>query len=207
GPRDGPGRGRAHEPAPAARRDRARADRHRALPGARRRLTESVAVMDPLAVHRSKEPLPLDGAAARRWLGGKGASVAELTAMGVPVPPGFTLTTDLWRAFERDGRVPDCLRGQLELELALLEPATGSRFGNPVAPPLVAVRSGGPTSMPGMLDTVLVVGVDSSIARGLAVRYEAPHRFGLDVRRRFIEGYATVVLGLPHDAFSALAGR
>lgn len=157
-------------------------------------------------IHRFCDPLPLDAEAARSWLGGKGASVAEMTRMGLPVPPGLTLSTEVWRHFDAHGRLPDGLDAQLREHVAWIEREAGARFGDPEAPLLLAVRSGGPTSMPGMLDTVLDVGVDSAIARGLAEQYGAP-RFGLDVRRRFVESFATVVLGVPRDAFDALLGR
>lgn len=157
-------------------------------------------------IHRFADPLPLDGAAARRWLGGKGASVAEMTRMGLPVPPGFTLSTELWKHFDAHGALPDDLEERLRAQVAWLEGETRARFGDPKQPLLLAVRSGGPTSMPGMLGTVLDVGIDSDIARGLTARYGDP-RFGLDVRRRFVESYATVVLGVPRDAFDAVLGR
>lgn len=157
-------------------------------------------------VHRFSEPLPLDGAQARRWIGGKGASLAEMTRMGLPVPPGFTLSTEVWKHAVETGALPDGLEARLREEVARLEEAVGARFGDPDQPLLLAVRSGGPTSMPGMLDTVLDVGVNGAVARGLSQRYGQP-RFGRDVRRRFLESYATVVRGVPRDAFDALAGR
>lgn len=161
---------------------------------------------DAPRIHHFEEPLPLDGAAARRWLGGKGASVAQMTAMALPVPPGFTLSTDVWRALDAEGAVPADVLDALPEHVARLEKATGLRYGDPEAPLLLSVRSGGPTSMPGMLDTVLDVGLNGAVARGLAQRFDDAH-FALDVRRRFLESYATVVLGVPHAAFDALLGH
>ncbi len=161
---------------------------------------------DAPRIHHFEEPLPLDGAAARRWLGGKGASVAEMTSLGLPVPPGLTLSTDVWRAFDAEGALPASIVDALPAAVARVEAATGRRFGDPDAPLLLSVRSGGPTSMPGMLDTVLDVGVSPAVARGLGVERGDP-RFALDVRRRFCESFATVVLGVPRAAFDALLGR
>ncbi len=154
-------------------------------------------------LHHFGDPLPLDEGQARRWLGSKGASLALMTRMGLPVPPGFTLTTEVWRAFETEGKLPAALDERLRGGLAHIAEVTGLRYGDPRAPLLVAVRSGAPTSMPGMLDTVLHVGVQSDVARGLVERYGV-EGFGLDVRRRFLESYGTVVLGVPREAFDAL---
>ena len=156
-------------------------------------------------IHRFDAPLPLDSAAARRWLGGKGAGLAEMTRMGLPVPPGFTLTTQVWRHWNQHGSLPDGLREAVLAEVARLEERTGLRFGDMRAPLLLAVRSGAPSSMPGMLDTVVDVGVNPEIARGLSQRYGEP-LFGLDLRRCFVESYAPVVLGVPREAFDALLG-
>ncbi|MFK7986617.1 MAG: pyruvate, phosphate dikinase [Sandaracinaceae bacterium] len=155
-------------------------------------------------MHRFSDPLPLDGAAARRWLGGKGASVAEMTQMALPVPPGFTLGTELWRHHESHGALPDGLRARLVEELTRIEEATERRFGGAGAPLLLAVRSGGPSSMPGMLDTVLNVGVNAALAEGLTAMFGAGPRFAPDVRRRFLECWGTTVMGVPREAFSAL---
>jgi pyruvate,orthophosphate dikinase len=161
-------------------------------------------VPEPGLIHRFADPLPLDGGAARRWLGSKGASLAEMTQMGLKVPPGFTLTTKVWAHLEEHGELPEGLDERVREELARIEQTLGLRFGDPGAPLLLAVRSGGPTSMPGMLDTVLDVGVDGAIVRGLAQRHS--DRFAADVRRRFVESFATVVLGVPRDAFDAVLG-
>lgn len=157
-------------------------------------------------VHRFADPSPLDDTRARRWLGGKGASLAQMTRMGLPVPPGFTLSTEVWRRFDAEGRLGEDLLARLKDELAHLEAESGLTFGDPRTPLLVAVRSGAPTSMPGMLDTVLDVGVQADIARGLTEQYGV-ERFGLDVRRRFLESYGCVVLGVPREAFDAVLAR
>jgi pyruvate,orthophosphate dikinase len=140
-----------------------------------------------VSVFRFADPIPVD---ARRVLGGKGASLAEMTRMGLPVPPGFTLPIGF------DGDLDAVLRA----EIAHLETLTQLRFGETL---LVAVRSGAPSSMPGMLDTVLNVGGAS--ARGLGERLEGNR--ALDVRRRFLESYATVVLNVPRAAFDAILNR
>ncbi|MCZ7678850.1 MAG: PEP-utilizing enzyme [Sandaracinaceae bacterium] len=158
-------------------------------------------------VHRFADPLPLDEARARRWLGVKGASLAEMTRMGLPVPPGFTLSVEAWSAFESAGRLPEEVTLRVREELERLESATGLRFGDARAPLLVAVRSGAPSSMPGMLETVLDVGVNSDVARALAHGEGGSERFGLDVRRRFLESYGAVVLGVPREAFDAVVHR
>lgn len=156
-------------------------------------------------VHRFADPLPLDDAQARAWLGGKGASVALMTRMGLPVPAGFTLSTEVWRRFRRDGALSDELLALIRQEIEALAKVTGLRFGDAGAPLLLAVRSGAPSSMPGMLETVLDVGIDPSIERSLASRHGA--RFALDVRRRFLESYGCAVLGIPREAFDAVLAR
>lgn len=156
-------------------------------------------------LHHFDDPLPLDEGQARRWLGAKGASLAVMTRMGLPVPPGFTLTTELWRRHRVDGALPPDLSQPLGEALERLTRSTGLRFGDPDAPLLLAVRSGAPSSMPGMLETVLDVGIQSDIARGLD-RHFGVQGLGLDVRRRFLESYGTVVLGVPREAFDALRG-
>jgi pyruvate,orthophosphate dikinase len=124
--------------------------------------------MDAELIHRFADPLPLDDARARRWLGGKGASVAHMTRMGLPVPPGFTLSTQVWRRFDREGALAADIVERLRAEVAHVEASTGLSFGEPRAPLLLAVRSGAPTSMPGMLETVLDVGVHTDVARALS---------------------------------------
>jgi pyruvate,orthophosphate dikinase len=137
----------------------------------------------------------------KELLGGKGAGLAEMSRLGIPVPPGFTLTTAVCTYFqERHGSYPPGLESELDRQLRRLEALTGQRFGDPANPLLVSVRSGAPMSMPGMMDTVLNLGlskalVDAWIARG------ADARFVLDAWRRLLTMYGDVVLGVEHAAF------
>ena len=137
-------------------------------------------------------------------LGGKGASLAEMAALGLPVPPGFTLPTALCSAYLGAGRkLPPDLDAEFDGALAELERTAGLRFGDAADPLLVAVRSGAPASMPGMMDTVLNVGLNDRTVEGLAQR-SGDSRFAWDTYRRFIQMYADVVLGLDVDRFERL---
>lgn len=156
-------------------------------------------------IHRFDDPSPLDQGTAARLLGGKGASLAQMTRMGLPVPPGFTLSTELYRRYAETGALPDDLGDQLRAPLGEVEARAGARFGGEGRPLLLAVRSAGPSSLPGMLETVLDVGFAPGTAEALTAL--GGRRFALDVRRRFVESYATVVLGVPRAAFAALLGR
>ncbi|MDQ7019172.1 MAG: pyruvate, phosphate dikinase [Robiginitomaculum sp.] len=143
-------------------------------------------------------------AGMKNLLGGKGANLAEMCALGLPVPPGFTITTKVCTAFyENDRAYPDGLIEQVEAALADLEEKTGKRFGDPKNPLLVSVRSGGRASMPGMMDTVLNLGLNADTVAGLAAR-SGDARFAWDSYRRFIQMYSNVVLGLDHDVFEEL---
>ncbi|MFN3371503.1 MAG: pyruvate, phosphate dikinase [Sphingomonadaceae bacterium] len=134
-------------------------------------------------------------------LGGKGANLAEMAGIGLPVPPGFTIPTPLCaRYYEAGGRLPDALVAELPKGLAHIEASTGMRFGDPGNPLLVSVRSGARVSMPGMMDTVLNLGLNDETAEGLATRTGNP-RFAWDSYRRFIQMYGDVVLGLDHYLF------
>ncbi len=140
----------------------------------------------------------------RELLGGKGANLAEMSALGLPVPPGFTLTTDVCTAFYQNDRAyPADLEAQTDAALAKLEARVGKRFGDPQNPLLVSVRSGAPASMPGMMDTVLNLGLNDETVEGLASG-SGDARFAYDSYRRFIQMYANVVLGIKHDTFEAL---
>src|SRR5688500_17657466 len=101
-------------------------------------------------------------------LGGKGAGLAEMTRIGLPVPPGFTITTDACRAFNVDRKLPAGLWDQTLAALARLEKKTGRKFGDPTNPLLVSVRSGASVSMPGMMDTVLNLGLNEATVQGIA---------------------------------------
>src|SRR5437763_13100509 len=109
---------------------------------------------------------PSDG--GRDLLGGKGVGMAEMTRLGVPVPAGFTITTDACRAYLREGGLPDGLEEEIAEHIARLEQRTGKRFGDSADPLLVSVRSGAAISMPGMMDTILNVGLDDVAVQGLA---------------------------------------
>lgn len=134
-------------------------------------------------------------------LGGKGANLAEMAGIGLPVPPGFTIPTPLCaRYYKAGGRLPEDLVAKLPEGLAHIEAATGMRFGDSQNPLLVSVRSGARVSMPGMMDTVLNLGLNDETAEGLARRTSNP-RFAWDSYRRFIQMYGDVVLGLDHYLF------
>ncbi len=137
----------------------------------------------------------------RDLLGGKGANLAEMRALGLPVPPGFAVTTAACREFlRREERAPAGLWPAVERELAALERRTGKRLGDPRRPLLLSVRSGARISMPGMMDTVLNLGVTEAVAAALA-KDTGDERFGLDARRRFLQMFGKVVLGAPEAAF------
>ncbi len=143
----------------------------------------------------------------RDLLGGKGANLAEMAGIGLPVPPGFTITTAVCNAFHENGRrYPDELRGQVDTALDTVEASVGRRFGDPEAPLLVAVRSGARVSMPGMMDTVLNLGLNDDTVAGLASS-SADERFAWDSYRRFIQMYGSVVLGVPHHRFEEIIDR
>jgi len=139
----------------------------------------------------------------RALLGGKGANLAEMTRIGIPVPPGFTITTDVCRMYLKTGRYPDALREQVASGLRRLEALTGKEFGGREDPLLVSVRSGAAASMPGMMETILNLGLNETTVEALA-RASANPRFAYDSYRRFVSMYGSVVLGVPHAAFEEL---
>lgn len=140
------------------------------------------------------------GARMKDLLGGKGANLAEMTHLGIPVPPGFTITADACvESLERQGQFPPGIWEQVEENLRRLEQAMGLAFGHPKAPLLVSVRSGARISMPGMMDTVLNLGLNDEAVEGLAERSRKP-RFAYDTYRRFVQMFGNVVMGVPiHD--------
>ncbi|MCP1269534.1 pyruvate, phosphate dikinase [Acetobacter cerevisiae] len=143
-------------------------------------------------------------AGMRNLLGGKGANLAEMSNIGLPVPPGFTITTEVCSAFYENGRkYPDDLKAQLDDAMTRVEKAMGLRFGDADAPLLVSVRSGARVSMPGMMDTVLNLGLNDETVEGLA-RSSGDSRFAWDSYRRFIQMYGSVVLGVSHHRFEDL---
>jgi pyruvate, orthophosphate dikinase len=140
-------------------------------------------------------------ASMRDLLGGKGAGVAEMTRAGLPVPPGFTITTEACNAFyAKGGKFPDGLWEQVEKSLKVVEKTTGKGFGNARNPLLVSVRSGAKFSMPGMMDTVLNLGLNSATLEGLAALTK-DRRFALDAHRRFIQLFSKIVLGIDGQLF------
>jgi pyruvate, orthophosphate dikinase len=146
-----------------------------------------------------------DGAAAmKELLGGKGANLAEMSSLGLPVPPGFTITTEVCNRFYAGDRAyPDELTDQVSAALTAVEALVGKRFGDPVNPLLGSVRSGARASMPGMMDTVLNLGLNDVTVEGLA-RLAGDDRFAFDSYRRFIQMYSNVVLGLDHHMFEEI---
>ncbi|WP_026876682.1 pyruvate, phosphate dikinase [Jiangella gansuensis] len=136
----------------------------------------------------------------RDLLGGKGANLAEMTSLGLPVPPGFTISTEACRAYLANGREPDGLADEVGRHLADLELRMGKRLGDPRDPLLVSVRSGAKFSMPGMMDTVLNVGLTDASVGGLAER-AGDERFAWDSYRRLIQMFGTTVLGIDAEHF------
>jgi len=143
-----------------------------------------------------------DGQAGNKILvGGKGANLAEMVELGIPVPPGFTITTEACVEFYQSNQNwPEGLEEQVLENLAKLEAAMGAKFGDPSNPLLVSVRSGARVSMPGMMDTVLNLGLNDTTVQGLIAKSNNP-RFGWDSYRRFIQMYGDVVMGVKHDYF------
>ncbi len=144
------------------------------------------------------------GADLRNLLGGKGANLAEMAGIGLPVPPGFTITTELCTEFyNNDRRYPADLDAQVEAALAHVETSVGLKFGDEAKPLLVSVRSGARVSMPGMMDTVLNLGLNDQTVKGLQTSSGDP-RFAWDSYRRFIQMYGSVVLGVSHHRFEEI---
>lgn len=137
----------------------------------------------------------------QQLLGGKGANLAEMTQLGIPVPPGFTISTEACSLFYEQGKKwPAGLEAEVNRNLEKLEAAMGARFGSRENPLLVSVRSGAAVSMPGMMDTVLNLGLNSDVVQGLIIKTEND-RFAWDAYRRFIQMYGNVVMGIPHEEF------
>lgn len=140
----------------------------------------------------------------KNLLGGKGANLAEMASLGLPVPPGFTLTTEVCAAYyERAKAYPETLQEQVHSALAAIERATQMKFGDAENPLLLSVRSGARVSMPGMMDTVLNLGLNDQTVEGLA-RKSGDERFAWDSYRRFIQMYSDVVLNVPHHSFESI---
>jgi len=139
-------------------------------------------------------------ASMKALLGGKGANIAEMAQMGIPVPPGFTITTEVCTYYYENGfEYPAELKDQVEEALRRLEELMGRKFGDPENPLLVSVRSGAALSMPGMMDTILNLGLNDHTVAGL-IKQAGDERFAYDCYRRLVEMYGDVVLGLKPQA-------
>src|SRR6187402_972213 len=132
----------------------------------------------------------------KELLGGKGANLAEMANMGIPVPPGFTITTEACVDYLRLGQLPDGLMAAVRESMAWLEQRTRRHFGGLKDPLLVSVRSGARSSMPGMMDTILNLGLNDDTARGLA-QLSQSERFARDAYRRLLSMFGDVVSGVP----------
>src|SRR5215470_3864372 len=140
----------------------------------------------------------------RALLGGKGANLAEMSNLGLPVPPGFTITTEVCTHFYAHGqKYPDDLKPAVEAALKQIGELAGARFGDKKHPLLVSVRSGARASMPGMMDTVLNLGLNPETVEGLAALTK-DERFAYDSYRRFIQMYSGVVLEVDHANFEEI---
>ena len=140
-------------------------------------------------------------ASMRNLLGGKGCNLAEMSSLGLPVPPGFTITTEVCTHYYANGEnYPESLKADVEASLALVEKSMGMKFGDSENPLLVSVRSGARVSMPGMMDTVLNLGLNDETVSGLAKK-SGDERFAWDSYRRFMQMYGDVVLGVSHHDF------
>jgi pyruvate, orthophosphate dikinase len=137
----------------------------------------------------------------KELLGGKGANLAEMTNLGLPVPPGFTISTEACRAYLEAGDLPDGLADEIDTHLKSLEEAMGRRLGDASDPLLVSVRSGAAVSMPGMMETVLNVGLNDDSVQGLAAQSH-DERFALDSYRRLLQMFGATVLGIDSEVFS-----
>jgi pyruvate,orthophosphate dikinase len=140
----------------------------------------------------------------KNLLGGKGANLAEMTNIGIPVPPGFTITTEVCKVYyEGDRNYPPELDIEIDENLKKLEDAMGLKFGDRKKPLLVSVRSGARVSMPGMMDTVLNLGLNDETVQGL-IEMTGNERFAYDAYRRFIQMFGDVVMEVPHEEFEAI---
>uniref|UniRef100_A0A7C3MJF6 Pyruvate, phosphate dikinase n=1 Tax=Dictyoglomus thermophilum TaxID=14 RepID=A0A7C3MJF6_DICTH len=140
----------------------------------------------------------------RLLFGGKGAGLADMTKAGLPVPPGFIITTEVCKEYyENDKKLPEGLMEEVLAAMKKLEEKTGKKFADPENPLLVSVRSGAPVSMPGMMDTILNLGLNDETVKGLAKKSNN-ERFAYDSYRRFIQMFGNVVLGIPHEKFEEI---
>ena len=145
-----------------------------------------------------------EGAATmKNLLGGKGANLHEMSRLGVPVPPGFTMTTEVCIHYANNNVYPDGLKSEVEDAIKKMESSVGKKFGDSENPLLVSVRSGARVSMPGMMDTVLNLGLNDTTLQGL-IKQSGNERFSYDSYRRFIQMYGDVVMGIDHDDFEEI---
>ncbi|HPS54473.1 MAG TPA: pyruvate, phosphate dikinase [Sedimentisphaerales bacterium] len=146
-------------------------------------------------------------ATMKELLGGKGANLAEMTNLGIPVPPGFTIATKVCDEYYKSGKKwPKGLAEEVDANIARLEKTMGAKLGDPVNPLLVSVRSGAAASMPGMMDTVLNLGLNDEVVAGIIKKTNNP-RFAYDIYRRFIDMFGDVVMGCHHDNFEAVIDK
>ena len=162
-------------------------------------LSEAEAWVSMVFVYLFEEARGLD----KFVLGGKGLGLAEMTSIGLPVPPGLTITTEACQQYFRTGQVPTGLFEAVHSKLAQVERKTGKKLGDLDAPLLLSVRSGGPFSMPGMMDSVLNLGMTDRVAERIAVLAN-DRRFAMDAYRRLVQMYGRIVLGVPGEEFEAL---
>src|SRR5471030_1825305 len=143
-------------------------------------------------------------AGMKNLLGGKGANLAEMSNLGLPVPPGFSITTELCTSYYANGqKYPADLKDQVAAALKKVGEMAGGVLGDPSKPLLVSVRSGARVSMPGMMDTVLNLGLNAQTTEGLA-KLTGDARFAYDSYRRFIQMYSNVVIGVEHSLFEEI---
>jgi pyruvate,orthophosphate dikinase len=145
-----------------------------------------------------------EGVTDKKLLGGKGSGLCEMTSLGLPIPPGFVITTSVCEEYYRNGqRLPEGLMDSVFAAMSSLEQRTGKKFGDPANPLLVSVRSGAAVSMPGMMDTILNLGLNDAVVEGLA-KLTGNRRFAYDTYRRFIQLFGKIVLGVDEEEFSKL---
>jgi pyruvate,orthophosphate dikinase len=143
-------------------------------------------------------------ATMKELLGGKGANLAEMTNLGIPVPPGFTITTEVCEAYQKSGnKCPKGLNKEIDNNITQLEKKMDLSLGNPDKPLLISVRSGAAISMPGMMDTVLNLGLNNKVVEGLVKRTDN-ERFVYDAYRRLIDMFGDVVVGCKHEPFGEI---
>src|SRR6187402_13048 len=143
----------------------------------------------------------------KELLGGKGANLAEMSSIGIPVPPGFTITTEVCHEYYEGGKkLSEAVKPQVEEALQHVEQIAGKKFGDPKDPLLVSVRSGAALSMPGMMNTVLNLGLNEETVQGLA-KQTGDLRFALDAYRRFASLFGEIVMGVAHEKVERVLDR